>query len=142
MYQPPHPAVHGNLPLPPLPPISVSSSALHDRRFPPITAQELPALECTVSLLHSFEKGRGWDDWTPGVHGMIIEFRCPLTGLPRSATFLPEIAEQEGWDREETLDHLVAKAGARGDARALKAIRESVSLVRYQSTAATLTYAE
>jgi len=49
-------------------------SALRDRRFPPISAKELPSLRCTVSLLCAFEKAADWTDWTVGVHGLIIEF--------------------------------------------------------------------
>ncbi|KAL6782525.1 hypothetical protein ACKKBG_A07130 [Auxenochlorella protothecoides x Auxenochlorella symbiontica] len=118
------------------------TSALHDRRFPPIEAHELPALECTVSLLHSFETGGSWEDWVPGVHGIIIEFACPLTGGTRSATFLPEIAQQEGWTRVQTIDQLISKAGARGGQASLRSIRAGLSLVRYQSTAASLTHAQ
>lgn len=49
-------------------------SALHDRRFPAITADEVPQLSCTVSFLHSFEHAADWSDWTVGTHGLIIKF--------------------------------------------------------------------
>ena len=45
------------------------TAALRDRRFPPITARELPALRITVSLLSSFEVAAAWDDWEVGTHG-------------------------------------------------------------------------
>ena len=32
-------------------------------------------------------------------------------GREYSATFLPEVAEEEGWDQRETLEELVMKAG-------------------------------
>jgi hypothetical protein len=41
-------------------------SALRDSRFAPITARELPALACGVSLLHAFEPAEGAYDWEVG----------------------------------------------------------------------------
>ena len=57
------------------------TSALRDRRFPPVQRGEVPALHCTVSLLRAFEEGLGWDDWVPGRHGIIIEFEEPDDGV-------------------------------------------------------------
>lgn len=34
-----------------------------DSRFPPITLAEVSGLDCAVSVLHSFELGRDWQDW-------------------------------------------------------------------------------
>jgi uncharacterized protein (TIGR00296 family) len=45
------------------------TSALRDRRFPPVDAKELPHLRCTVSLLSCFEPAAAWDDWEIGTHG-------------------------------------------------------------------------
>ncbi|RZB42814.1 hypothetical protein D0Y65_053415 [Glycine soja] len=39
------------------------TSALRDRRFPPIQANELPLLECTVSLLTDYEAANHYLDW-------------------------------------------------------------------------------
>ncbi|KAH9704614.1 hypothetical protein KPL70_011537 [Citrus sinensis] len=39
------------------------TSALKDRRFPPIQARELPSLECTVSILTDFETANNYLDW-------------------------------------------------------------------------------
>jgi hypothetical protein len=46
-----------------------------------------------------------------GVHGLIIEFQDPSTRSRRSATFLPEVARDQGWDQQQTLAALVKKAG-------------------------------
>jgi hypothetical protein len=46
-----------------------------------------------------------------GVHGLIIEFQDPVTRSRRSATFLPEVAADQGWDQQQTLAALVKKAG-------------------------------
>ncbi|CAL5363328.1 unnamed protein product [Camellia sinensis] len=39
------------------------TSALRDRRFPPIQAKELPYLECTVSILTDYETELNYLDW-------------------------------------------------------------------------------
>jgi hypothetical protein len=53
----------------------VPSSALRDRRFEPISHKEVAVLQCTVSLLHGFERVTSWTEWTLGCHGLIIEFK-------------------------------------------------------------------
>ncbi|KAL6327917.1 hypothetical protein AAG906_027328 [Vitis piasezkii] len=65
------------------------TSALRDRRFPPIQAKELPYLECTVSILTDYETGLNYLDWEIGKHGIIIEFTDPDYNTRRSATYLP-----------------------------------------------------
>lgn len=59
-------------------------SALKDKRFSPITKDELPSLECTVSLLHSFEDAVRWDDWIVGRHGIIATFQGALDSAKES----------------------------------------------------------
>ena len=119
--------------------ILMQCSAVKDRRFDPISLSELPKLRCTVSLLHSFEPGASWDDWEVGVHGITIEFKDPHTSTRRSATFLPEVAAHEKWDKPQTLEHLVRKAGCSAGAMA---VRGDMKLTRYQSAACTLSYDE
>jgi uncharacterized protein (TIGR00296 family) len=114
-------------------------SALKDRRFDPITLSELPQLRCTVSLLHSFEPGASWDDWEIGTHGITIEFTDPHTHAHRSATFLPEIAAHEKWNKTTTLEHLVRKSGCTAGAGA---VLKKIKLNRYQSSTCTLSYEE
>ncbi|GBF97712.1 hypothetical protein Rsub_10876 [Raphidocelis subcapitata] len=116
------------------------TSALRDSRFAPISRRELPALTCGVSLLHSFEAAGGAEDWEPGVHGITIEFQDPRLGVRRSATFLPEVAPEQGWDRRATLEALVRKAGYDGPVDA--ALRRGLRVTRYQSSKARLGYAD
>ena len=89
--------------------MSLSSSAFQDNRFDPVILEEVPQLQCEVSLLHSFEKARDALDWEVGKHGIMIEFE--VNDRPFSATFLPEVATEQGWDKMTTLRHLVRKAG-------------------------------
>lgn len=116
------------------------TAALRDSRFPPITQNEVQALKCTVSLLHGLETAANWRDWQVGVHGLIISFKDPDTAETRTGTFLPEIAEAEGWDAKATVDALISKAGYRG--RPTPAIREALQVIRYQSTTHSMTHAE
>eukprot|EP00850_Spirogloea_muscicola_P003273 SM000013S26442 [mRNA] locus=s13:402583:403857:+ [translate_table: standard] len=115
------------------------TSALRDRRFPPITAKELPYLEVTVSLLTNYETTGHYLDWEVGKHGMILEFTDPLNAR-RSATYLPEVAEQEGWTKLETVDSLVRKAGYLGPIS--DSLRRKLRITRYQSSLYTLSYHE
>jgi hypothetical protein len=56
----------------------------------------------------------------------------------RSATFLPEVAAHEGWSRQQTVDALVRKAGFVGPA--MPALRAALRLVRYRSSARSLSH--
>jgi uncharacterized protein (TIGR00296 family) len=111
------------------------TAALRDRRFAAITPGELPSLHCTVSLLTSFEAADGWADWTPGTHGLTIEFEDPASGRARSATYLPAVAREQGWDQVTAVDSLMRKAGYGGPISA--ALRREVRLTRYQASTAT-----
>ncbi|KAG6434191.1 hypothetical protein SASPL_105813 [Salvia splendens] len=116
------------------------TSALRDRRFPPIQAKELPSLECTVSILTNYETARDYLDWEVGKHGIIIEFTDPDYNTRRSATYLPEVAAHEGWTIVEAIDSLIRKAGYRGTITGQ--LRKSTQLTRYQSTLFTMPYSE
>ncbi|KAM3178851.1 AMME syndrome candidate protein 1 protein [Hymenolepis weldensis] len=105
-------------------------SALRDSRFPSITLKEFPNLYCSVSLLIDFEDAADYKDWQIGVHGIRIEF-VTERGSQRSATYLPEVAVEQGWNHEETIDSLLRKGGYRGTIT--ESVRSSVHLTRYKS---------
>lgn len=50
------------------------TSAFKDPRFHPITLHEVSLLRVSVSLLVQYEDCDNCLDWTPGVHGVIINF--------------------------------------------------------------------
>ncbi|KAM0945668.1 putative AMMECR1 domain-containing protein [Dioscorea sansibarensis] len=116
------------------------TSALRDRRFPPIQAKELPYLECTVSILTGYESALHYLDWEIGKHGLIIEFTDPDYDASRSATYLPEVAAHEGWTKVETIDSLMRKTGYSGPIT--ESLRECIHLTRYQSTLYTMRYTD
>ncbi|KAJ7162554.1 alport syndrome [Mycena crocata] len=130
-------------------------SAFRDHRFRKIDESELASLECAVSLLTDFEDAESYLDWTVGVHGISITFAHPSlltsssssgapsplsssTYLPRvtsrqtfTATYLPDVIPEQGWDKIEAVDSAIQKAGWSGSIT--EDIRRSVKLRRYQS---------
>ena len=113
-------------------------SAFKDSRFDPISKYEIPNLNCEVSLLVEFEKAKSPVDWVVGTHGIDIDFE-DKNGNKYSATFLPEVAEEEKWDQETTLEYLIRKAGYRGS---LESVFNNIKVTRYQSIKKTISYQE
>jgi uncharacterized protein (TIGR00296 family) len=110
------------------------TAAIRDSRFKPVQAAELSSLECEVSLLHSFEKCQNPLDWEIGVHGTDFQFGS------YSATFLPEVAEEQKWTKEETLKHLAKKSGLKKQLSA--ADYPKIRLERYQSSHLKVTWCD
>ena len=111
-------------------------AALNDRRFPPISAKEIPNLNCGVSLLINFEDAKDCYDWEVGKHGIQISFE---EGGHYSATFLPEVPIEHKMDKITTLKHLIRKAGYYGQ---LEDVDKKIKLRRYQSIKLFMTYEE
>ncbi|KAL2433480.1 hypothetical protein ABEF95_003906 [Exophiala dermatitidis] len=85
------------------------TSAFDDTRFSPIPASLMPALSCSLTLLADFEPCRDAMDWTLGLHGLRISFT--YRNRRHGATYLPDVAVEQGWDKEETVTSLMKKAG-------------------------------
>ncbi|XP_009274895.1 PREDICTED: AMME syndrome candidate gene 1 protein [Aptenodytes forsteri] len=115
------------------------TSALKDSRFPPMTRDELPRLFCSVSLLTNFEDVCDYMDWEVGVHGIRIEF-INEKGSKRTATYLPEVAKEQGWDHIQTIDSLLRKGGYK--APITNEFRKTIKLTRYRSEKMTMSYTE
>ena len=113
-------------------------SAFKDYRFTPIEKSELKNLNCEVSLLVKFEKANDPMDWVVGTHGIDIDFEDEK-GEDYSATFLPEVAEEEKWDQRTTLEYLIRKAGYNGP---LDKVLGNMKVTRYQSLKKTISYEE
>ena len=101
------------------------TSAFHDHRFSPISASEVPYLHVSVSLLTDFTPLTAWDDWEVGVHGLTISYRHV------NATYLPEVALEQGWSKEETVEELMRKGGWEG--RVGDKERREMRVTRYES---------
>ncbi len=86
------------------------NAALRDFRFDPVRPDEVPGLSLDVSILSPARAIPDASAFTPGTHGIIL-----IKGSTR-AVFLPEVAVEQGWTREDTLSHLSRKAGLPADA--------------------------
>lgn len=118
-------------------------SAFEDVRFPPIPPSLLSNLSNHVTLLHSFSQPTTDPlDWTLGTHGIRISFS--VHGRRYGATYLPDVAREQGWTKEETLVSLMRKAGWNGGSSAwLRTWRDGRGeLVRYEGKAVGLHYRE
>lgn len=80
-------------------------AAFNDRRFHPLTANELKDVEIEISVLTPMKPVAGAADILVGRDGVL------LSKDGHSAVFLPQVATEQGWSREEMLDHLCLKAG-------------------------------
>ena len=80
-------------------------SAFEDPRFSPVTAKELPDLEVEISVLTPMKPVSGPNEIVVGRDGVL------LRKGGRSAVFLPQVAPEQGWGRDEMLSHLSQKAG-------------------------------
>ncbi|KAL6721012.1 hypothetical protein ACLMJK_000112 [Lecanora helva] len=85
------------------------SAAYDDHRFPPIVLSELHHLAVSVTLLTHFTPCAHPFDWHLGIHGIRISFSHQ--GKKYGATYLPDVAVEQGWSKEECLNSLIRKAG-------------------------------
>jgi len=81
---------------------SASKQVLRDPRFAddPVRLEELPLLEIEVSVLSAPRPAATPLDFEPLQHGI------HLTIGSRSGCFLPQVAQETGWTREQLLDRL------------------------------------
>ncbi|KAF4465779.1 ammecr1 [Fusarium albosuccineum] len=113
-------------------------SALHDTRFSPIKKAELPTLQVAVTLLTDFEEVDDIFDWEIGIHGIRLSFYD--RGRRYGSTYLPDVAAEQGWTKEETLFSLIRKAGWMGSRGRWKDLELKVT--RYQGKKTSLEYAD
>lgn len=83
----------------------MASAVLHDSRFRdnPVHLEELPDLDLEVSVLSPFELAQNTLDFEPRDHGIYLTFGG------RAGLFLPQVARETGWTREQLLDRLCSE---------------------------------
>jgi len=89
------------------------SSATEDPRFwdDRIRPEELPEIDIEISVLSPLKRIENPLDIVLGVHGIYVR------GSGRSGCFLPQVATEEGWSKEEFLSYCCShKAGLAPDA--------------------------
>jgi AmmeMemoRadiSam system protein B/AmmeMemoRadiSam system protein A len=80
-------------------------AAFNDRRFTNVTLKELPEIDIEISVLTPLQPIKGVEDIIIGRDGLVLRKN------DRSAVFLPQVPLEQGWDRNQLLDHLSQKAG-------------------------------
>jgi len=86
-------------------------AAVGDPRFPEVSLQELENIEIEISVLSPLERVDSADKIEMGKHGVLIK------NGPNSGVFLPQVATETGWTKEEFLTSLCThKAGLPADA--------------------------
>jgi len=80
-------------------------AAFDDPRFPPLTVKELSHVSLEITVLGEMVEARSYKDVVVGKHGILIR-RGYQQGL-----FLPQVATELGWNREQFLEGVCQKAG-------------------------------
>ena len=86
------------------------NAAVNDPRFPPLSPGELDGLDLEVSVLSPLTDVDGPEAIAVGRHGVLLRHGN------RQAVFLPQVAPEQGWDRDTMLAQLALKAGLPADA--------------------------
>lgn len=86
------------------------NAAFKDWRFSPVTDDELEELEIEISVLTPPQTVDSYRDIVVGRDGVIL-LKAGCT-----AVFLPQVAPEQGWSRDEMLDNLALKAGLSANA--------------------------
>lgn len=82
------------------------AAAFHDTRFNPVGKDELHDIDIEISVLTPLKEIYSIEDFKLGQQGIYI------VKNGRSGTFLPQVAESKGWNKEEFLGHCARdKAG-------------------------------
>jgi len=102
--------IEGRLPLAATVVENGRAAALDDPRFPPVQESELAGLELEISALSPLAPVAGPGEIKVGRHGVL------LAAGGRRAVFLPQVAPEQGWDRDTMLTQLALKAGLSPDA--------------------------
>ena len=81
---------------------AMSRAVLEDPRFinSPVTLDDLPALEIELSILSPLRPAEHPLDFDPLLDGIYLTFG------DRSGCFLPQVARETGWSKQQLLDRL------------------------------------
>jgi AmmeMemoRadiSam system protein B/AmmeMemoRadiSam system protein A len=86
------------------------NAAVNDSRFYPVSKNELKDITIEISALTVPKSIGSYQDIRIGTDGVVLK----KGGF--SAVFLPQVAPEQNWSREEMLKHLSLKAGLPADA--------------------------
>jgi len=85
------------------------AAAFQDPRFPPLSESEFDDIEIEISVMSPIRRIDTVEEIVVGSHGLIIK-----RGL-HQGLLLPQVATEQGWDRDTFLQHACYKAGLAGN---------------------------
>ena len=85
------------------------AAATKDPRFDPIKEDEIEEINLEISLLSPLEKIDSPEQIKVGIHGIVIK-----KGFNKGL-LLPQVAEENNWDRQTFLEHTCLKANLHPD---------------------------
>jgi AmmeMemoRadiSam system protein A len=85
------------------------NAAFNDRRFPQLTEAECSKIKIEISALTAPKPVDSWRQIRVGTDGVVLRKNG------KSAVFLPQVATEQGWDLNQMLTRLSAKAGLPDD---------------------------
>lgn len=124
-------------------------AALEDSRFPPISNKELKHLKCSCNILRNFKtiykegiKNKDIFNWELGTHGIELRFKDPKTSKACSATFLPDVMTEQGWDKTDTFRNLIEKSGCWSDVQEIMDHYDDyfIEVIRYEGNKSNISY--
>lgn len=86
------------------------AAATEDSRFPSVKADEMKNIDIEISVLSPMKKITDVGEIQVGVHGIMMSQGW------RRGVLLPQVATEQGWDRDTFLTHTCYKAGLSPDA--------------------------
>ena len=81
------------------------NAAVKDYRFLPVKPSELEYIDIEISVMTPLTEVKNIEDIEVGRDGLYIE------GMGYGGLLLPQVAPEQGWDREQFLDGICNKAG-------------------------------
>ena len=85
------------------------AAATSDKRFPPLTVEELSEVSIELSVLSPLRRVNDIQEIQVGIHGLLIY------QAGREGVLLPQVAVDNNWNRDEFLENICLKAGLPGD---------------------------
>ena len=88
---------------------TAQAAAFEDARFPPVTREQVPELQVSLSILSPLQPLRA-EEIEIGLHGLLISHNG------RRGLLLPQVPIEHAWDRTTFLEQTCHKAGLPPDA--------------------------
>jgi AmmeMemoRadiSam system protein B/AmmeMemoRadiSam system protein A len=98
-------------------------AAFEDPRFPPLAVDEFKDVSIEISVMSPLTEVTDVSEIDVGRHGLVIR------GGGRSGLLLPQVATDQGWDRETFLEHTCMKAGLPPDSWK----RDGVTILKFSA---------